>query len=31
MEDIVALMDAIEGEPKKRAPYKPRWLAQVSN
>ena len=24
MEDVVALTDAAEGEPKKRGPYKPR-------
>ena len=24
MEDVVALIDAAEGEPKKRSPYKPR-------
>jgi hypothetical protein len=31
MEDIVALIDAAEGEPKKRGPYKPRQPAQISN
>src|ERR1700674_969596 len=31
MEDIVALVDAAEGEPKKRGPYKPRRPAQISN
>jgi IS1 family transposase len=30
MEDIVALMDAAEGEPKKRGPYKPHQPAQIS-
>src|SRR3984893_6635489 len=31
MEDIVALIDAAEGEPKKRGPYKARQAAQISN
>jgi hypothetical protein len=34
MEDIVALIDAAEGEPKKRGPYKPRQPksdAMISN
>src|ERR1700730_11430951 len=30
MEDIVALIDAAEGEPKKRGPYKARQAAQIS-
>jgi hypothetical protein len=30
MEDIVALMDGAEGEPKKRGPYKPRQPAEIS-
>jgi hypothetical protein len=30
MEDIVALMGAAEGEPKKRGPYKPRQSDQIS-
>jgi IS1 family transposase len=30
MEDILALMDAAEGAPKKRGPYKPRRSAQIS-
>jgi IS1 family transposase len=30
MEDIVALMDDAEGEPKKRGPYKPRRAAEIS-
>lgn len=30
-EDIVAMIDAAEGEPKKRGPYKPRQPAQISN
>ena len=30
-EDIVALIDMAEGEPKKRGPYKPRQPAQTSN
>jgi IS1 family transposase len=30
MEDIVALMDDAECEPKKRGPYKPRQAAQIS-
>ena len=28
--DTVALMDAVEGEPKKRGPYKPRQPAEIS-
>ncbi len=31
MDDIVALIDAAEGEPKKRGPYKARQPAQISN
>jgi len=31
MEDLVALIDATEGEPKKRGPYKPRQAAPISN
>jgi len=31
MEDVVALIDAAEGEPKKRGPYKPRQAAHISN
>jgi hypothetical protein len=32
MEDIVALIDAAEGEPKKRGPYKARQpAAEISN
>jgi hypothetical protein len=31
MDDIVALIDAAEGEPKKRSAYKPRQPAQISN
>jgi IS1 family transposase len=31
MDDIVALVDAAEGEPKKRGPYKARQSAQISN
>jgi hypothetical protein len=31
MEDIVALIDKAEGEPKKRGSYKPRQPAQISN
>jgi hypothetical protein len=30
MQDIVALMEAAEGEPKKRGPYKPRQAAEIS-
>ncbi len=30
MDDIVALMDADENEPKKRGPYKPRQSDQIS-
>jgi ribosomal protein S9 len=30
MDDIVALIDAADGEPKKRGPYKPRRSAQIS-
>jgi IS1 family transposase len=30
MEDILALMDTADGEPKKRGPYKPRQSAQIS-
>jgi len=30
MDDIVALIDAAEGEPKKRGTYKPRQAAQIS-
>ena len=30
MEDIVTLIDAAEGEPKKRGPYKPRQRAEIS-
>jgi hypothetical protein len=30
MNDIVALIDAAEPEPKKRGPYKPRQVAQIS-
>jgi IS1 family transposase len=30
IEDIVALIDATEAEPKKRGPYKPRQSAQIS-
>jgi hypothetical protein len=30
MEDIIALIDAAEGEPKKRGPYKPRQTAEIS-
>jgi hypothetical protein len=30
MEDIVALIDAMEGEPRKRGPYKPRRPAEIS-
>jgi hypothetical protein len=30
MDDIVALMDAAKGEPKKRGPYKPRQSAEIS-
>jgi hypothetical protein len=29
MEDVVALIDAAEGEPKKRGPYKPRHPAEI--
>jgi hypothetical protein len=28
---FVALIDAAEGDPKKRRPYKPRQPAQISN
>ena len=31
IEDIVALMDATEGKPKRRGPYKPRQPAEISN
>jgi hypothetical protein len=31
VDDIVALMDAAEGEPKMRGPYKPRQSAQIQN
>jgi hypothetical protein len=31
MEDIVAMIDAAEGEPKKRGSYKPRRTAEISN
>jgi hypothetical protein len=34
MDDIVALIDAAEGQPKKRGPYKPRQTksgAEISN
>jgi hypothetical protein len=30
MDDIVALIDAAEGGPEKRGPYKPRQPAQIS-
>jgi hypothetical protein len=30
MEDIVALIDAADGQPKKRGPYKPRQSVQFS-
>ena len=30
MDDIVALIDVADGEPKKRGPYKPRQPAQIS-
>src|ERR1700724_3846247 len=30
VDDIVALIDATESEPKKRGPYKPRQQAQIS-
>jgi hypothetical protein len=30
MEDVVALMDAAEGEPKKRGSYKPRQPTEIS-
>ena len=29
--NVVVLVDAAEGEPKKRGPYKERWVAQISN
>ena len=29
--NVVVLVDADEGEPKKRGPYKERWAAQMSN
>jgi len=31
VEDIVDLLDAAEGEPKKRGPYKPQQAAEISN
>jgi IS1 family transposase len=31
MDDIVALIDAAEGEPRKRGPYKARQRAEISN
>ena len=30
MNDLVALIDAAEGEPKKRGPHKPRRAAEIS-
>jgi hypothetical protein len=30
MDDIVALIDTVADEPKKRGPYKPRQPAQIS-
>ena len=30
MDDTVALIDATQGEPKKRGPYKPRQRAPIS-
>ena len=31
MEDVVALIDAAEGEPKKRGPYKPQARRPAGN